>query len=143
MDWASLMEKLQHLGCSASLLCTAARGKGGYYIQIHREWGLLYTVQQETGLAKHSGSSLWREQSSGCEHPGEKAIVHTLSAFALEWEEGFAIPLNLTWGRLCHSVDLRHGFDMAVSTLITLTPNYTCFLQQGLALTQSSLTDLV
>lgn len=69
-DWLGvLMEKFQHLGCSAYLLYSIEQTSGGYankelaLLHADREGGRIYCVQldQKTGLAKLGRNSLCKE----------------------------------------------------------------------------------
>lgn len=57
---------------------------------------------READLANHGRGSLWIINICGL---GESLVnmFYTLSTLAQESEEGFAFPLSLTLGRLCHS----------------------------------------
>lgn len=67
---------------------------------LYRELRLLYTAEQEAGLAHLGGSSLSvGEQSSGCIYlEGDSYgghFLHTLSTFVLRPKEAFAVPMDL------------------------------------------------
>lgn len=103
-----------------------------YYMQLNRVAGLFHTTKQGgrliiyiviiyswTGLTNFYRSSLCRgEESSDCHHAqAECYSSHFCTHCQLRPEEGFAISLSLTKGRLCSSHVASQELDVLDMTI--------------------------
>lgn len=133
-----LMEKLQNLGSSASLLYIAEQGGRVIDYSLIKEEGLMTFGWANTRWANLNGEEVsGGKQCSDSKDPEEERynehFLHTPTTYVLgPTREDFAISMRFIWGRLCHS----HGVKALESLTWQCLSQHTPFTQGFLCYTQ-------